>query len=89
MSRQLPFASHVRQPAAWQATAAGALGPDDILIVNRHNVRVCHVDTATGSLGDGPVPLALCCDDRHERPVGLVDGLRVTQVGGVLMLRVE
>ena len=53
------------------------------------SVRVCRVETANGPLLDGPLPLALCRDNAGDEPAGLVDGLRVTQVGSVLMLRVE
>jgi len=67
----------------------GPIGLSDIVIVSDDSVRVCRVETANGPLFDGPVPLSLCLDGASSEAHGLVDGLRVTQVGSVLMLRVE
>lgn len=92
MKRHRPFlVTAKRATDARPATtrAPGPIGPGDIVIVNGDSVRVCRLETANGPLLDGPLPLALCRDNAGDEPAGLVDGLRVTEVGGVLMLRVE
>jgi hypothetical protein len=71
------------------APLAGRVGPADILLVNGDSVRVCRIETANGPLMDGPMPLTLCHDKAAGEPARLVDGVRVTHVGGVVMLRVE
>ncbi len=97
MKRHRPFLVTAKRatdarPAATRAAANrvhGPIGPGDIVIVNSDNVRVCRVETANGPLFDGPLPLLLCRNNAGDQAAGLVDGLRVTEVGGVLMLRVE
>ena len=89
MKRTRPFVLPARRPTDARPAATRAIGPADIVIVNGDSVHVCRVETANGPLLDGPLPLALCHDNAGDEPAGLVDGLRVTQVGSVLMLRVE
>ena len=89
MKRNRPFVLPAKRPSDAHPAAARALGPADIVIVNGDSVRVCRVETANGPLFDGPLPLSFCRDNAGDEVGGLVDGLRVTQVGGVLMLRVE
>ncbi len=89
MTYQLPFVSRVRPRVAQRRPAAGARhGPADIVIVGDDGMRVCHIETSCGPLTDGPVPLSLCYDagDKMGQPV---NGLNVTQAGGLVMLRVE
>ena len=89
MKRPRPFVLPAKRPSDAHPATAHAIGPADIVIVSGDAVHVCRVETANGPLLDGPLPLALCRDNAGDEPAGLVDGLRVTQVGGVLMLRVE
>ncbi len=89
MKRARPFVLPMRRPDTHHRPAAGDIGPADIVIVNGDSVRVCRVETAIGPLLDGPTPLTLCRDTTAGEAAGLVEGLRVTQVGEVLMLRVE
>ena len=89
MKRTRPFVLPAKRPSDAHPAVARAIGPADIVIVSGDAVHVCRVETANGPLLDGPLPLALCRDNAGDEPAGLVDGLRVTQVGSVLMLRVE
>lgn len=89
MKRTRPFVLPARRPTDARPATARAIGSADIVIVNGDSLRVCRLETANGPLLDGPLPLTLCRDSAGDEPAGLVDGLRVTEVGGVLMLRVE
>lgn len=91
MKRLRPFVLPNKRASDARPTtrAHGAIGPGDIVFINGDSVRVCRVETANGPLFDGPLPLSLCRDNSGDEAAGLVDGLRVTEVGGVLMLRVE
>ena len=90
MPPTLPFVSPIKPRNPWpQPTRRRPIGPADIVVFDGDNVRVCHVETANGPLCDGPQPLSLCYDPGRGRANRLVDGVRVSQVGGVVMLRVE
>ena len=96
MKRVRPFVLPARQPTdAHSATAGrkigsstGRIGLSDIVFVSGDSVRVCRVETAGDTLLDVPLPLSLCHDTVGDA-AGLVEGVQVTQVGGVLLLRVE
>jgi len=96
MKRVRPFVLPARQPTdAHSATAGrkigsstGRIGLSDIVFGSGDSVRVCRVETAGDTLLDAPLPLSLCHDTVGDA-AGLVEGVQVTQVGGVLMLRVE
>jgi hypothetical protein len=75
-------------PRAIGRATTRAIGPADIVIVNGDSVRVCRVDAASRALSDGPAPVSLCRDSAGD-VTAPADGLNVTRVGGVLMLRVE
>ncbi len=95
--RSRPFVLPARRPSdarpvaprAIGRTPARVIGPSDIIIVNGDSVQVCRVDTPQRSLADGSAPLSLCRDTAAGEAPGQVDGLHVTRIGGVLMLRVE
>lgn len=90
MPPTLPFVSRIKPRNPWpHPTRRRPIGPADIVVFDGHDVRVCHVETAHGPLTDGPQPLSLCYDAGRGRANRLVDGVRVSQVGGVVMLRVE
>ncbi len=90
MTYHLPFVSRIKPRSAQRRLAHSApIGPADIVIVGDDGVRVCHIETSCGPLVDGPVPLSLCYDAGRDTIDPPVNGLNVTQVGGVVMLRVE
>ncbi|MBX7250457.1 MAG: hypothetical protein K1X50_00645 [Candidatus Promineofilum sp.] len=89
MTYQLPFVSRVRPRVAQRRPAGTPIGPADIVIVGDDGMRVCHIETSCGPLVDGPAPLSFCYDAGRDKTNQPVNGLNVTQVGGVVMLRVE
>jgi len=90
MTYHLPFVSRIKPRSAQRRLAHSApIGPADIVIVGDDGVRICHIETSCGPLVDGPVPLSLCYDAGRDTIDPPVNGLNVTQVGGVVMLRVE
>ena len=66
----------------------GRIGLSDIGFGSGDSVLVWRGETAGDTLLDAHLPLSLCHDTVGDA-AGLVEGVQVTQVGGVLMLRVE
>lgn len=90
MTYHLPFVSRVKPRSAQRRAAAGEpIGPADIVIAGDDGMRVCHIETSCGPLADGPAPLSLCYDAGRATIAPPVNGLNVTQAGGLVMLRVE
>ncbi len=90
MTYHLPFVSRVKPRSAQRRpTHSAPIGPADIVIIGDDGMRVCHIETSCGPLVDGPAPLSLCYDAGRDTIAPPVNGLNVTQAGGLVMLRVE